>query len=43
MKDELALMHKIWSDLKAKESCRRLVNVERGKWRNENKIGMKSS
>jgi hypothetical protein len=43
MKDELTLIHKIWSDLKEKEFCRTVVNVERGKWRNKNKIGMQSS
>jgi hypothetical protein len=43
MKGGLALIHKIWSDLKEKEYCRRIVNVERGKWRNKNKIGMRSS
>jgi hypothetical protein len=43
MKDGLALMHKIWSDLKEKECCRRVVNVEKGKWRNGNKIGIRSS
>jgi hypothetical protein len=29
MKDGLALIHKIWSDLKEKECCRRVVNAER--------------
>jgi hypothetical protein len=43
MKDGLALIHKIWSDLKEKECCRRALNVERGKWKNGNKIGMRSS
>jgi hypothetical protein len=43
MKDILALIHKIWSDLKEKECCRRVVNVERKKWRNGNKIAMRSS
>jgi hypothetical protein len=43
MKNELALIHKIWSDLKEKESHRRVVNVVRGKWRNGNKIGMRFS
>jgi hypothetical protein len=43
MKDGLALIHKIWSNLKEKECCRRVVNVERGKWRNVNKIGIRSS
>jgi hypothetical protein len=43
MKDGLALIHKIWSDLEEKESCRRVVNVKRGKWRYGNKIGMRSS
>jgi hypothetical protein len=45
MKDGLAMIHKSWSDLKEKECCRRLVNVERErqKWRNGNKIGMRSS
>jgi hypothetical protein len=43
MTDGLALIHKIWPNLKEKECCRRVVNVERRKWRNENKIGMKSS
>jgi hypothetical protein len=36
MKDELTLIHKIWSDLKEKKCCRRIVNVEREKWRNGN-------
>jgi hypothetical protein len=43
MKDGLALIHKICSDLKEKECCKRVVNVERGKWRNGNKIGIRSS
>jgi hypothetical protein len=43
MKDGFALIHKIWSDLKEKECCRRVVNVERGKWINGSKIGMISS
>jgi hypothetical protein len=43
MKDGLPLTHKIWSDLKEKECRRRVVNVEKEKWRNENKIGMRSS
>jgi hypothetical protein len=43
MKDGLALIHQIWPDLKEKEYCRRAVNVERGKWRNGNKIGMRTS
>jgi hypothetical protein len=43
MKDGLALIHKIWSDLKGNEYFRRVVNVEREKWRNENKIWMRSS
>jgi hypothetical protein len=43
MKDGVALIHKIWSDLKEKECCRRVVNIERRKWRNRNKIGMRSS
>jgi hypothetical protein len=43
MKDGLTLIHKIWSDLKEKECCRRVVNVEREKWRNGNKIEMRSS
>jgi hypothetical protein len=34
MKYELALIHNIWSDLKEKECCKMIVNVERGKWRN---------
>jgi hypothetical protein len=36
-------MHKIWSDFKEKNCCRRVVKVERGKWRNENKIWVRSS
>jgi hypothetical protein len=36
MKGELTLIHKIWSDLKEKECCRRIVNIEREKWRNGN-------
>jgi hypothetical protein len=43
MNDGLALIHKIWSDLKEKECYGRVVNAERGKWRNGNKIGMRSS
>jgi hypothetical protein len=43
MKDGLELIHKIWSDLKEKECCRRVVNVKRGKWRNGNKIRISSS
>jgi hypothetical protein len=43
MKDGLTLIHNICSDLKEKECCRRLVNVGREKWRNENKIGMRAS
>jgi hypothetical protein len=43
MEDGLALMHKIWSDLKEKECSRRIVKVDRGRWRNGNKIGMRSS
>jgi hypothetical protein len=43
MKDGLALIHKIWSDLKEKECCKRVVNVERRKWRMENKIEIRSS
>jgi hypothetical protein len=43
MKDGLALMHKIWSDLKEKEFFRRVVNVDKAKRRNGNKIGMRSS
>jgi hypothetical protein len=43
MKDGPALICEIWSDLKEKECCRKVVNVERGKWRNEIKIGMRSS
>jgi hypothetical protein len=43
MKNGLALIHKIWSELKEKECCTRVVNVERRKWRNGNKIGMRSS
>jgi hypothetical protein len=43
MKDGLALIHKIWSDLKEKECCRMVVNVERVNWRNGNKIGIRSS
>jgi hypothetical protein len=43
MKEGFTPIHKIWLDLKEKECCRRLVNVEREKWRNENKIGMRSS
>jgi hypothetical protein len=43
MKDGLALIHKIWSDLKEKECCRMVVNVERGNCRNGNKIGIRSS
>jgi hypothetical protein len=43
MKDGLALTHKIWYDLKEKECCRRVVNEEKGKWRNGNKIGMRTS
>jgi hypothetical protein len=43
MKGGLILIHKIWSDLKEKKCYRRVVNVERGKWRNGNKIGMRSS
>jgi hypothetical protein len=43
MKDELALIHKIWSNLKEKECCRRVVNVKREKCRNGNEIGMRSS
>jgi hypothetical protein len=43
MKDGLELIHKIWSDLKEKECCKRVANVEREKWRNGNKIGMRSS
>jgi hypothetical protein len=42
MKDGLALIHEIWSDLKEKKCCRKVVNVERGKWRN-GKIEMRSS
>jgi hypothetical protein len=35
MKSGLVLMQKIWSDLKEKECCRRVVNVEREmeKWK----------
>jgi hypothetical protein len=35
MKDGLTLIYKIWSDLKEKECCRRVVNVEREmeKWK----------
>jgi hypothetical protein len=36
-------MYKIWSDLKEKKCYRRVINVERGKWKNKNKIGIKSS
>jgi hypothetical protein len=43
MKDGLALIHKVWCDLRDKEYCKRVVNVERGKWRNGNKIGIKPS
>jgi hypothetical protein len=43
MKDGLPLIHKIWSDLREKEFCRRFVNVEREKWRIGNKTGMRSS
>jgi hypothetical protein len=43
MRDGLGLIHKIFPDLEEKEYCRRVVNVERGKWRNGNKIGMRSS
>jgi hypothetical protein len=43
MKDGLALIHKIWSDLKEKECWRRAVNVKREKWGNGNKTGMRSS
>jgi hypothetical protein len=43
MKGGFALIHKIWSDLKEKECCRSVVNVKRGKWRNVNKIGIRSS
>jgi hypothetical protein len=28
MKDGLALIHKLWNDIKEKECCRRVVNVE---------------
>jgi hypothetical protein len=31
-------MHKLWADLKEKECCERVVDVEKGKWRNGNKI-----
>jgi hypothetical protein len=43
MKNGLALIHKIWSDLKEKEYCRSVVNIEKGKWRNGNKIEIRSS
>jgi hypothetical protein len=43
MKDGLALIHKIWSDLKEKECHKRVVIVERGKWKNGNKVGIRSS
>jgi hypothetical protein len=43
MKDGLALIYKIWSDLKEKDCCRRAVNIERGKWGNGNKIAMRPS
>jgi hypothetical protein len=43
MKDGFALIPKIWSDLKEKECCRRIVNVESGKRRNGNKIEIRSS
>jgi hypothetical protein len=43
MKDELALIHKVWSDLKEKECCKRVVNVERGKWRDGNKMEIRFS
>jgi hypothetical protein len=43
MKDGLAVIYKIWSDLKEKEFCRRVVNVEMEKWRNGSKFGMRSS
>jgi hypothetical protein len=39
MKDRLALIHKIWSDLKEKECCRRVVNVERGSGGMKTKLG----
>jgi hypothetical protein len=31
MKDELTLIHKIWFDLKEKECCKRILNVEEWK------------
>jgi hypothetical protein len=39
MKDGFALIHKIWSDLKEKECCRRVVNVEGGNGEMETKLG----
>jgi hypothetical protein len=39
MKEGLALIHKIWSDLKEKEYCK----CREGEMENGNKIGMGSS
>jgi hypothetical protein len=40
MKEGLALMHKIRSDLKEKECCKRIVNIERGNGGMETKLGL---
>jgi hypothetical protein len=39
MKNGLELIHKIWSDLKEKECCKRVVNVEGGSGGMETKMG----
>jgi hypothetical protein len=41
MKDGLALIHKIWSDLKENECCRRVVNEREGERERGEKKGRK--